>query len=168
MQFLETPVCIVGAGPAGSTASLFLSKYGIQHILVDRETFPRDKVCGEQFSGRASHVLRELNPDWENELVHKKIVSRAWSLHFNFQPENKKVTYRFDEKKSPILKAKRSEFDTYLFEKAQESPFSTCFQGVYLKNYIIPWEWYNSNAGTTHTLTPEIIDYIQKNFEVAQ
>jgi menaquinone-9 beta-reductase len=135
MQFLETPVCIVGAGPAGSTASLFLSKYGVPHILVDRETFPRDKVCGEQFSGRASHVLRELNAEWENELVDKKIISRAWSLHFNFQPENKKVTYRFDEKKSPILKAKRSEFDSYLFEKAQESRFSTCFQGVYLLNY---------------------------------
>jgi menaquinone-9 beta-reductase len=135
MQILETPVCIVGAGPAGSTASLFLSKYGIHHILVDRETFPRDKVCGEQFSGRASHVLRELNPEWENDLVEKKIVTQAWSLHFNFQPENKKVTYRFDEKKSPILKAKRSEFDNYLFEKAKESPFSTCFQNVYLKNY---------------------------------
>jgi menaquinone-9 beta-reductase len=135
MQFLETPVCIVGAGPAGSTASLFLSKYGIPHILVDRETFPRDKVCGEQFSGRASHVLRELNPEWENDLVEKKIVNRAWSLHFNVQPGNKKITYRFDEKKSPILKAKRSEFDNYLFEKAQESPFSTCFQGIYFTKF---------------------------------
>jgi menaquinone-9 beta-reductase len=135
MVLYETPVCIVGAGPAGSTASLFLSKYGIPHILVDRETFPRDKVCGEQFSGRASHVLRELNPDWENELVDKKIVSRSWSLHFNFQPENKKITYRFDEKKSPILKAKRSEFDAFLFQKAKESPLTRCFEGVYLTHY---------------------------------
>jgi menaquinone-9 beta-reductase len=135
MILYKTPVCIVGAGPAGSTASLFLSKYGIPHILVDREIFPRDKVCGEQFSGRTSHVLRELNSDWENELVEKKIVSRSWSLHFNFHPENKKTTFRFDEKKSPILKAKRSEFDAFLLQKAKELPLARCFEGVYLKHF---------------------------------
>lgn len=135
MKFYDTPVCVVGAGPAGSTASMFLTKYGIPHILVDRESFPRDKVCGEQFSGRASHVLRELNPDWETDLVEKKILMRSWNLHFTFQPENKIITYRFDEKKSPILKAKRSEFDDYLFQKAKASPLATCFENVYLTTY---------------------------------
>jgi menaquinone-9 beta-reductase len=135
MTIFETPVCVVGAGPAGSTASLFLSKYGIPHILVDRETFPRDKVCGEQFSGRATHVLREIDPQLESELVAKKILLRSWSLDFTFQPQNKVITYRFDETKSPILKAKRSEFDNYLFQKAKQSPLASCFENVYLTTY---------------------------------
>ena len=135
MTIFETPVCVVGAGPAGSTASLFLTKYGIPHILVDRETFPRDKVCGEQFSGRATHVLREIDPNLESEMVAKKILMRSWSLDFTFQPQNKAITYRFDEDKSPILKAKRSEFDHYLFQKAKQSPLATCLENVYLTTY---------------------------------
>lgn len=135
MKFYDTPVCVVGAGPAGSTASLFLTKYGIPHILVDRETFPRDKVCGEQFSGRVNHVLRELNPNWEAELVDKKIMSRSWHVNITLQPEDKKFDYNFSQKKSPTLKAKRSEFDYFLFQKAKESPLVTCLEGVYLTHY---------------------------------
>jgi menaquinone-9 beta-reductase len=135
MTFFETPVCIVGAGPSGSTASMFLSKYGVPHILVDRETFPRDKVCGEQFSGRASHVLRELDPNMEADMVAKKILMRSWSLDFTFQPQNKSITYQFEESKTPILKAKRSEFDYYMFQKAKESPLATCIENIYLTTY---------------------------------
>ncbi len=40
-------VVIVGAGPAGSTAAYFLAEAGVKVGLVDRQTFPRDKVCGD-------------------------------------------------------------------------------------------------------------------------
>jgi len=42
----KTDVCIVGAGPAGSTAAKFLSEKGLNVILIDKEKFPRDKPCG--------------------------------------------------------------------------------------------------------------------------
>jgi hypothetical protein len=51
--------------------------------------------------------------------------------------------------------------DKKLFGKKDE-------QGVYLKSYLIPWEWWNEKTGTSHTLTPEIADYIIKHFEVTQ
>lgn len=40
-------VIIVGAGPAGSTAAYFLAQAGVKVCLVDKQTFPRDKVCGD-------------------------------------------------------------------------------------------------------------------------
>jgi geranylgeranyl reductase family protein len=39
-------VVVVGAGPAGSTAAKNLAENNIKVLLIDKETFPRDKPCG--------------------------------------------------------------------------------------------------------------------------
>ena len=38
---------IVGAGPAGSTAAILLARAGWQVALIEKQAFPRRKVCGE-------------------------------------------------------------------------------------------------------------------------
>lgn len=38
---------IVGAGPAGSSAAILLARAGWSVALVEKQTFPRRKVCGE-------------------------------------------------------------------------------------------------------------------------
>jgi menaquinone-9 beta-reductase len=40
-------VLIVGAGPAGAIAGLVLARAGVRVQLVDRASFPRDKLCGD-------------------------------------------------------------------------------------------------------------------------
>lgn len=40
-------VCIVGAGPAGSTCAFYLGQAGKKVLLVDKRKFPRDKICGD-------------------------------------------------------------------------------------------------------------------------
>lgn len=40
-------VAIVGAGPAGATAATYLARSGHKVLLLDKENFPRDKVCGD-------------------------------------------------------------------------------------------------------------------------
>lgn len=57
----ETDILIVGAGPAGVAASLALSQRGITHALVDRATFPRDKVDGNAFGQDLLAALDRLN-----------------------------------------------------------------------------------------------------------
>ena len=135
MTTLNTPICIVGAGPAGSTASLFLSKYGIPHILTDRQSFPRDKVCGEQFSGRVSHVLKELDPKWEEEMVSQGILYKSRDLYCSLQPENKVARIHFNKNSSPLLKAKRTLFDNFLYQKAKKSSFVRCLDNTYLTHF---------------------------------
>jgi len=39
-------VLIVGAGPAGSSCAWKLRDSGLSVVILDRQTFPRDKVCG--------------------------------------------------------------------------------------------------------------------------
>lgn len=40
-------VAIIGAGPAGCAAALALRSSGLNVVLIDRATFPRDKTCGD-------------------------------------------------------------------------------------------------------------------------
>jgi len=53
-------VIIIGAGPAGATLALELSRQGLQILLVDQATFPRDKVCGGCLNGNALAALSHL------------------------------------------------------------------------------------------------------------
>jgi menaquinone-9 beta-reductase len=52
-------VLIVGAGPAGAVAALVLARAGVRVRLVDRATFPRDKLCGDTVNpGTLAHLRR--------------------------------------------------------------------------------------------------------------
>jgi menaquinone-9 beta-reductase len=44
---LTPDVLVCGAGPAGSIAALVLARAGARVQLIDRATFPRDKLCGD-------------------------------------------------------------------------------------------------------------------------
>src|SRR5438132_14217686 len=53
-------VLIVGAGPAGSAAAITLARAGVDVVLVDQHSFPRDKVCGDGLIPDAHNALRKL------------------------------------------------------------------------------------------------------------
>ena len=55
-----TDVLIVGAGPAGSAAATWCARAGLSVLLVDAETFPRDKPCGDGLTPRAIAELDQL------------------------------------------------------------------------------------------------------------
>jgi flavin-dependent dehydrogenase len=50
-------VVIAGAGPAGAIAALVMARAGARVLIVDRETFPRDKLCGDTLNPGALRVL---------------------------------------------------------------------------------------------------------------
>ena len=51
---------IVGAGPAGSVAGIVLARAGVRVRIVDRATFPRDKLCGDTVNPGTLERLRRL------------------------------------------------------------------------------------------------------------
>lgn len=53
-------VLIIGAGPAGSAAAYLLARAGIRATLLERSTFPRDKVCGDGLTPRSLWMLERL------------------------------------------------------------------------------------------------------------
>ena len=51
---------IVGAGPSGSTTAYFSAKKGLKVALLDKESFPRDKYCGDAVCTPAIRILQEM------------------------------------------------------------------------------------------------------------
>lgn len=49
----DAEVIVAGAGPAGASAARALAAAGLDTLLVDRATFPRNKPCGGGISTRA-------------------------------------------------------------------------------------------------------------------
>ena len=113
---MQTDVIIVGAGPSGTTAALFLKKWGYDVLLIDKKDFPRTKVCGDVIASGTIDIIKELGiHEKYNELKKQKInqfkiVSpngNAWRNPFQPKPgfEIMSIIKRFD-------------FDNFLFKEA--------------------------------------------------
>ncbi len=134
IQKLETSVIIIGAGPAGAGASFFLSKYEIPHIVIEKETFPRDKVCGDACSGKTALVINRANTEWLDEIRHEPDnFLPSWGIKF-VAPNGRALDIPFSPKRTPETKAPgftvpRLTFDNFLFAK-MASPYCTILQGT--------------------------------------
>jgi menaquinone-9 beta-reductase len=63
-------VLVVGAGPAGSACARVLAHADRDVVLVDAQTFPRDKVCGDGLVPDTHTALRRLG-------VHERVMAQA-------------------------------------------------------------------------------------------
>ena len=53
-------VIVVGGGPAGSAAASYNALNGCKVLLIEKETWPRDKVCGDAVGGKSLTHVKEL------------------------------------------------------------------------------------------------------------
>jgi geranylgeranyl reductase family protein len=56
----KADVIVVGAGPAGSATACYLARAGIDVLVLEKATFPREKVCGDGLTPRAVKALAGL------------------------------------------------------------------------------------------------------------
>src|SRR5829696_2180322 len=59
----DADVMVVGAGPAGSTTAYYLATAGLDVLVLEKATFPRDKVCGDGLTPRAVRQLVRMGVD---------------------------------------------------------------------------------------------------------
>ncbi|WP_199119199.1 NAD(P)/FAD-dependent oxidoreductase [Pedobacter sp. ASV28] len=65
MQF-ETEILIIGGGLAGLTAALHLQKSNFNITLIEKNTYPQHKVCGEYISNEVLPYLAWLEISFES------------------------------------------------------------------------------------------------------
>ncbi|HJZ29217.1 MAG TPA: geranylgeranyl reductase family protein [Streptosporangiaceae bacterium] len=53
----DADVIVVGAGPAGSTTAYYLAQAGLDVLMLEKSTFPREKVCGDGLTPRGVRAL---------------------------------------------------------------------------------------------------------------
>jgi geranylgeranyl reductase family protein len=72
---------VIGAGPSGAASAYYLARTGLEVLLVDKEEFPRDKVCGDGLNSRALSLLSEIRITLEDLEAHGG-VQIAGHRHF--------------------------------------------------------------------------------------
>lgn len=114
------PIVISGAGPAGATTALFLENEGIPYLLLEKESFPRDKICGDAISGKALDIIARLRPNAVRdfgEQGNKALLT--YGIQFT-APNGKAVDIAFPKPKGDLpvgFLSKRIDFDNFLFSQ---------------------------------------------------
>lgn len=62
-QGSDAQVIVVGAGPAGSAAAYWLATAGLDVLLLEKTSFPREKVCGDGLTPRGTRALVDVGID---------------------------------------------------------------------------------------------------------
>jgi geranylgeranyl reductase family protein len=135
----EVDVCIIGAGPGGCSAALALSKAGVPALLVDRATFPRDKVCGDALSGKVMRALDRLAPDVGERLRMDPRQCASWGVTF-VAPGGQALRVPFGRRRpgdgpAPGAIMPRMDFDALLFDRATSAPGTEVMQNVILSRF---------------------------------
>ncbi len=104
-------VIVAGAGPAGSLAALAMARAGARVWIVDRETFPRDKLCGDTLNPGAIELLRSVG-------LAGGPLARAWPLR-GMRLTGVDVSVRGDYGGDTVgLALRRRDLDLWLLEAA--------------------------------------------------
>jgi menaquinone-9 beta-reductase len=128
-------VLIVGAGPGGCAAAIRLAKAGWSVALLDKATFPRDKVCGDFISPRSIRVLESLGALAAVESAGPNRLTGA-SMYLNGQHVTSGVIPKVDSLGGFGYTLPRTIFDDILFRQTQAHGVST-FEGSRVDDFAL-------------------------------
>ena len=163
---IKTKVCIIGAGPAGTSTSIFLSRMGIEHVMVDAAIFPRDKICGDGLDIKTVRMLNHIDPNIiPDEILKNPEFTPSWG--FRLLLDNKKMmdfgrfpSSTIQQSEPPIFIAKRIMFDQFLQGKLNNN-FVQFLQGTKVRELIktgATWKVLSKqNDGTEITIDANMI-----------
>lgn len=114
---MDTDVIIVGAGPAGTTAALFLINLGYQVLLIDKSDFPRSKICGDAIAPGTIDIIKELGILKKYDSLKKQKINQFRIVSPNGNTWNNPFHPKPGFEIMSIIK--RIDFDDFLFKETQ-------------------------------------------------
>jgi geranylgeranyl reductase family protein len=133
-------VCIIGAGPAGSTCAYYLAQKGITPLVLEKKEFPRDKICGDAFPQRAQKHLERMG-------ILQKLVEEKkgrWAAQGGIVSPSR-IVYTGDSyvqtKSHLVISVKRKIIDEMLVKTAIEEGT------ILVENYAVKEIVFDENEG---------------------
>jgi 1H-pyrrole-2-carbonyl-[peptidyl-carrier protein] brominase len=115
---MKTDVLIIGGGPGGAAAAMFLLKEGIKPVILEQEEFPRFHI-GESMTGEAGALLRRLGLekvmlDRQHPVKHGVRVfgTSSWFIPVSARDANWQL------EPNTTWQVRRSDFDTMMLKEA--------------------------------------------------
>jgi 1H-pyrrole-2-carbonyl-[peptidyl-carrier protein] brominase len=117
-------VVILGGGPGGAFAALFLKQLGIESTIVEKDVFPRYHI-GESFTGEVGGQLRKLGMEdilnkEEYPIKHGTKVFGSNGKNGFYVPVRDRMGPGGSQRPATTWQARRSKFDKLLLDTALE------------------------------------------------
>ena len=78
MEAAQYDLIVVGAGPAGSACAITAARAGAKVLLLEKDRFPRQKVCGEFVSPESLGLLHGFLEDGQFQSCPRVVSSRIF------------------------------------------------------------------------------------------
>src|SRR5947208_1701203 len=109
-------VAVIGGGPAGSVCAAFSAASGLRTVVIEREKFPREKVCGDCLNPECWPILRQLRIEERvRESPHATLASVAF-----VGLRDRCMEVELPKGEDAEIAIKRSVFDALLLDRARD------------------------------------------------
>jgi menaquinone-9 beta-reductase len=115
-------VAIVGGGPAGASCAAFCASAGLKTLVLEREKFPREKVCGDCLNPSCWPVLQRLQLSERLRAQPHRIIEAVEFIGTN----ERALSLPLPTNRDPEFVIKRSLFDQLLLVRARELGAEVC------------------------------------------
>ncbi|MFT5165430.1 MAG: geranylgeranyl reductase family protein [Saprospiraceae bacterium] len=117
-------IIIVGAGPAGCSCAHQLSGKGLKIAIIDKDIFPRDKICGDAISPDVVNQFYRMDAKLGEQFKQFPIKKGSHGIRF-FAPNHNFLDLSFTKSKytdSASFVVKRIAFDNFFFNQIKDLP----------------------------------------------
>lgn len=128
-------IIIVGAGPAGCAAAHQLSGKGFRIALLEKSSFPRDKICGDALSPDVVKQLQILDPLLAEKFQMESSTSACYGLRL-FAEGGHFLDLPFpqvSDSAAPCYVMRRMDFDHFLFKAIEAKKDIHIYENAALK-----------------------------------